>query len=409
MENVKVLIVGSDANAYYMARCAHEAYGEKPHIISKTPWFFTDYSKIFTIEYHDDLWDEAKFVKYINDYAKKYSKYKILLVCCNDTYVEYLAKNQSKLNKNLYFAKHKPKNLETYQNKEKFYKAYENSSLDLPKTKYFSIKNVKKIPEMKFPIVLKPTNVIKYNHLSFKGKKKIYRLNTKEELIECVEIIKKSGYDDTVILQEYLEGDDTYMFDCVVYVDHNNKVTLQTFAQVGLQDQSAGAVGNLTCIINGYCSFKNAPVKETKDKIKKFFETHEYSGFANLDIKYDKRSNTFKILEINARQGRGSYYVAACGYNLIKVMVDDLIYKKKTKFKNVTKEQLLTYVPKNIVKKYIRNEKVRSKALELWPSRVNPLEYKKDNGLHRRYIIKKRQLAYYKTYKNPYWKYDHED
>lgn len=37
MENVKVLIVGSDANAYYLARCAHETLNKKAHIISKTP------------------------------------------------------------------------------------------------------------------------------------------------------------------------------------------------------------------------------------------------------------------------------------------------------------------------------------------------------------------------------------
>ena len=37
LDNVKVLIVGSDANAYYMARCAHEAFDKKPHVISKTP------------------------------------------------------------------------------------------------------------------------------------------------------------------------------------------------------------------------------------------------------------------------------------------------------------------------------------------------------------------------------------
>ena len=302
----------------------------------------------------------------------------------------------------MYFAQHKPENLVTYQNKEEFYKNYKDSTLDLPETKYFSVKNEKNLPDMNYPIVLKPTNVIKYNHISFPGKKKIYKLQNKIELRECVEMIKKSGYDDTVILQEFIEGDDTYMFDCVVYVDRNNRVTHQTFAQVGLQDQNAGAVGNLTCIINGICTFKNAPVEETKKKIREFFESHEYSGFANLDIKYDAKSNTFKILEINARQGRGSYYVAACGYNLVKVMVDDLILNKNSSFNDITKEQLLTYVPKAIIKKYIKNKTLREKAVELWKTRVNPLEYKLDNKLRRKYIIKKRQLAYFKAYKNPY-------
>ena len=38
--------------------------------------------------------------------------------------------------------------------------------------------------------------------------------------------------------------------------------------------------------------------------------------------------NKFKVLEINARQGRCSYYISALGANLIEIMVNDLILKK---------------------------------------------------------------------------------
>ena len=66
MKDFEILIVGSDANAYYMARCAYEAYHKKAHIIAKDRLAFTKFSNILTIEYYNDLWDEEKFVAILN-------------------------------------------------------------------------------------------------------------------------------------------------------------------------------------------------------------------------------------------------------------------------------------------------------------------------------------------------------
>ena len=42
----ELLIVGMDANAYYMARCYHEKYNKKADLIGKNPIWFTDLSNI---------------------------------------------------------------------------------------------------------------------------------------------------------------------------------------------------------------------------------------------------------------------------------------------------------------------------------------------------------------------------
>ena len=73
------------------------------------------------------------------------------------------------------------------------------------------------------------------------------------------------------------------------------------------------------------------------------------------------------MLEINARQGRCSYYLTPLGYNLIKVMVDDIILDKKIEFKVLTEKVLLSFVPKGIIKKYCKeNPRFRQEALSLW-------------------------------------------
>lgn len=401
-----ILILGSDANAYYMARCAHEAYQKKAHLIGKDRLAFTKYSDILTIQYENDLWDEKRFVEIINDFSKKKKEKKILAISTNETYAEFLVKNRENLNKNIFFAYPNIELLKTLTNKETFYKTYKNSILEFPETYYFDCKKNTIIPSsLEFPIIIKPANVVTYNHLSFEGKNKIYKIETQEELETIIQKIVKSGYKDKLIIQEFIPGDDSNLFDAVVYVDRTGKVKILSFAQIGLQERTKSMVGNAAVLINGFNTTNGDSEKMMKNIIK-FMESIPYHGFAEFDLKYDERTNTFKVLEINARQGRSSYYVSALGTNLVKTLVDDVIYHVDIPQKILKDEILLSFVPKGIIKKYIANEKFKKRALVLWKQKkiVSPMIYKKDKNLKRFLMLKKRLHHYYNEYKNSYWR-----
>lgn len=62
----KVVILGTDINAYYMSRNFHEEYGIKAHLIGKTAMNFTSMSNILTYELYEDLWDKKTFLKALN-------------------------------------------------------------------------------------------------------------------------------------------------------------------------------------------------------------------------------------------------------------------------------------------------------------------------------------------------------
>ena len=298
------------------------------------------------------------------------------------------------------------KTLTNLTNKENFYKMYKNKGLEFPETFYFDCSKNTILPStLNFPIILKPANVVIYNHLSFEGKNKIYKIENQLELEQTIKKIIESGYKDRLIIQEFIPGDDSYLFDAVVYVDRNGKVKIQSFAQIGLQERTKSMVGNAAVLINGF-NTTNGNTVEMMEKIKQFMESIPYHGFAEFDLKYDERTNSFKVLEINARQGRSSYYISALGANLVKTLVDDLIYQIDLQDQKLTEEILLSFVPKGIIKKYITNEGFKKEALYLWKNkkRVSPMIYKKDKNLKRFLMLKKRLWHYYKEYKNCYWR-----
>lgn len=410
MEDFRALIIGSDINAYYLARCYHEFTGRKADMLSlgkagEKPFAYTRFTKIHTREYVENMWDEQIFLGALNNYYEKHKGEKILLVSSNETYGEYIAKNQESLKEKFYFNYPSVELQRTLVNKELFYKTYADSVLDLPKTVYFDLKSDAEIPDdLIYPIIVKPANVVLFKHIAFKGKRKIYRLQNKEELAKVIGYFKNSDYNDTLIIQEYIPGDDSHLFDAVVYMGKDKKAKLCSFAQIGLQEHSPRMIGNAAVLINGYSQFEGVDVQI--EKIVGFMEDIGYRGFAEFDMKYDEREKKYKVMEINARQGRCSYYITPCGYNLIEVLYRDLITDEDIGFSKVDKVQLETFVPKSVIKKYIKNAEFRKKALSLWRGRVTPLRYKKDNGILRKLLLLKIACNYKKAYKKFSWNWD---
>lgn len=400
----EILIIGTDANAYYMARCYYELYNKKANLLGKKPMIYTKYTNILNVIYNDNIWTEQGFLDALEEFRNLHPGKKILLISSNETYAEFISKNKDIINEQFVHNYPSIDIINSLIMKETFYKTYENSVLDFPKTVYYNCSNPTEISnDFTFPVIVKPSNVIEYNHINFEGKNKIYKVDSMEKLVETVNKIVENGYSDTLILQEFIPGDDSYLFDSVVYCGKDKKVKLISFAQIGLQEHSKTMVGNAAVLINGFNQYGDN--SEMIQKIKTFMEDIGYQGFAEFDMKYDYRDNKFKVLEINARQGRCSYYISPLGYNLVKVLADDLIYNKNMDFKVIDEEVLLSFVPKGVVKKYIENSVFKKKALELWKKGVvNPLKYKKDTCFKRKLLLARRHIDYYKEYKNGVWK-----
>ena len=93
--------------------------------------------------------------------------------------------------------------------------------------------------------------------------------------------------------------------------------------------------------------------------------------------------------------------MAACGYNLVETLINDLIQNKEMTFKIIKEKYVLSFVPKKVINKYIENKKLKKEINILIKNKklINPLKYKKDMSLGRIKYMFLRDRNYIKKYK----------
>ena len=407
-EKFDVLILGSDFNAYYMARCYNELYNKKVDVISKKAMGVVSYSKIVNFKEVEDFENPEIFVTTLNSYAKNQTVEKIVLVGTSDELVRLIIENKDKLDKKFVHNYPSIEILNKLLVKDVFYQVFENSELDLPKTYIYQCgKGEKldndKIESLMFPLIVKPGNNIEYHIHKFEGMYKVYKVFTKEELEDVIQKIENAGYKNNLVIQEFIPGDDCALFDSVFYCSKEKKVQLVTLAQIGLQERNPGGIGNCTLLVNGFN--EHGFDEKIVEPLKIFMEKIGYQGFAEFDLKYDNRDGKYKVLEINPRQARSSYYLTAAGHNLIEYLVDDLIYDKDKQYTFMKEKVALSFVPKSVIKEYVTSIPLKNEALELLKQGklVNPLKYKKDKSIKRNLYLIAKDFSYKKKYKKLKW------
>ncbi|ALS79062.1 carboxylate--amine ligase [Planococcus kocurii] len=396
------IIIGTDMNAYNMAISFHEAYGIKPILVGKEHLSFTSLSSITeTIEIRSGLADDSQFANILIEVARKYRApgKTLLLIGTNDLYVRLIIENAKILREHYVFNYINEDLMNQLQVKANFYELCKVHGIDTPTTFFYSCNSNKPFEEeMMFPVIIKPSNGIEYSRNKFEGQQKVYKVESPKEMHNVIQQIKTGGYRDELIIQDYIPGDDTFMWDSVIYANSKGKTQLVTFAQVVLQEHTVTAIGNYTALITRFD-------KDVMVKLQNFLEAVGYNGFANFDLKYDSRDNTFKVFEVNIRQGRSSYYVTALGHNMAEYFVDDLIYHTEKPITYLNEDFLFTVVPKAVLRNFVANKAVLKdiKRLIKKGQYGNPLFYKQDKHLKRKIYLLARQVNYYKKYKNNQW------
>lgn len=395
------VIVGTDLNAYHMAASFHEGYGVRAHLLGKVQLGFTHYSSIIERTTLVDRLDDADvFCDALTDYARQLNTdTPLLLVGTSDHYVRLIVEHAAQLRSLYRFNYPSEALLNQMMVKDSFYPLAEQHGLTIPETHIHRVGDPVDLSISRFPVILKPSNGVEYYRNKFPGQEKVYRLHSHDDVERVIGTIQASGYRGTVIIQDFIPGDDTYIWDSVLYLNTAGQAEFVNFGQVVLQEHEASAIGNYTAIISRFDA-------EVMSRLKEFLEAVGYTGMANVDLKYDSRDGEFKVLEVNIRQGRSSWYATAQGHNLAGYLVEDLINGSRGgRCAFVDEEVLFTVVPKYILRHYVREPSVQADVARLVRQKKvrNPLYYRGDRSLLRRAWLAVRGARYRKKYASATW------
>lgn len=388
------IILGTDANAYGLARSFYDEYKVKSLAVGKIALKETKKSKIIDVEIHPNLSDENIFLKTMISIYKKYKdKYKkFILLSCAEWYTDLIVRNKDELSKYFILPFMEKDLKDKLEDKESFYKMCEEYNLDYPSTYIITKENMNNIKlPFNYPVALKPASSTEYSKVDFASKEKSYKIHSEEELITVTKNIFSSGYNHHIIVQDFIPGNDDTMWVLNCYSNKNGKVKMMCLGRCILEEHTPYGIGNYKAII----SDSNFEIYE---KIKNFLEEINYVGFSNFDLKYDYRDKKYKLFEINVRQGRSSYFTTAAGLNLAKFLVDDYILNKDEKPIYNTNKHLWLACPISVLKKYAPNKEVLNEALKLIKEKKYSftLKNKKDSSLYRKFWT---FVIYFKDYK----------
>lgn len=383
-KNVEFIVLGTDETAYGIARVIHENYNIMPKLFGAGELPQTSHSKILHRESFKGFNKDEVFLKVMNEYYENNKDNNIILLPVSDVYTGLLIRNYDKLRNKYLFNVPTIENDRELRDKEDFYNACDKFNIPYPKTVVIDSKDDNRIEEINVPVVIKWPDTIDSLNYQFDGRKKVYFINTKQELSDTVNHIYDSGYIGSLVIQDFITGGDDTNYSLNAYVDQNGKVRMMVLGQALLGDKHPSKVGNHYIIY----TLGN---DELYKQYKQFLEDVNYRGFANFDIKYDPVSNTFMTYEVNIRFPASVFFIAAGGVNYIDFIIRDLLnigYETELYLHDGCKHMFLNgdiSLLKHVDKKY---EKLIKELVEKKPK--YPLYYEKDKSFGRWKIHRKR-------------------
>lgn len=387
------LLLGSDINVYSMARAFHEAYGVKTvayGMYPSGPCFGSDIIDYRVCQNNDR---PEVVLKNVGDVAAEFPDKKILVLGCGDNYLNSIAENLPKYPSNV-IAPYIPLSLmETLIHKEKFYELCDRYGIDHPATFVYH-KGMGHDFTLPFegPFVVKPAESATYWDHPFDSQKKAYVVQTRAEVDQVLDDVYNHGYEDSMIIQDFIPGDDSFMRVVTNYSGEDGKVRLMCVGHVLLEEHTRHGIGNHAVIIT-----EDEPA--LCQKLREFLEDIKFVGFSNFDVKYDSRDGKFKVFEINCRQGRSNYYVTGAGHNLAKYLVEDRIEHKPCPLTVTKNRHLWRVIPLKVAYDYIPSKyHADMKALIGADKWVNPLFYPADKALIHKLRIIRDQWRYKERY-----------
>lgn len=380
------VVIGGDIGAYALARQLHEATGQRVTLLAPAPIEAITRSIYIDVE-HVDITDTS-ILEALRRLGSGRPERSAVVMANTDGVAEILTRHRDELEP--VFAVPFPdlEVMETLCDKTAFARACAVQGVRTPRQVVVHGTDLSQGDprlDLPLPLVAKPAVGADWDAVKFPGKRKIYFIDTHEELAALWRSLRRAGYRSDFVVQERIPGDDSAMRSVTVYVASNGELTLVSSARVLLEDHSPTMIGNPVAMIT-------EPYPELWDAAARVLMAAGYRGFANLDIKIDPRDGGAVFFEVNPRIGRNSFYVSAAGVNPMEVMLADLVDGTPGPRREATNEVLYSLIPRHLLLHQLADRELRRRVLRLSPRAVDPLLDPAETSARRRLVITAQKL-----------------
>ncbi len=394
------VVCGADILGYSYVRCYAEAYGIKPIVLSAIDVKVTSSSKFCDYRVVPGINEEDGFVEAVSALgAEIEAAGKVGIIHGSaDWNTRIISAHKEELSQWYVVPYIDFGLLDDITQKERFYELCEELGIDYPKTWKLDCANLDATLDASafpYPLIAKPSNSAAYDLLEFPEKKKIYEIETPDELVATYDAVRKSGYRHSLIVQDFIPGGDDAIRSLTTYSDASGDLRVVAGGRVALQDHSPLALGNPVCIV----SEKVEPIIEGA---RKFLKHVGYRGYANFDIKYDSRDGSYRFFEVNTRPGKNTFYVSLGGMNFVKPIVEDWVLGQEIPYTEAYDSFVYTVVPPKVVRMSVTNEELREQVLAMFKAKQahNPHDYAPDTAAHKMWaeLAYRHQVSKFKQY-----------
>ena len=254
-QDILPVIIGGDFGVYGIGRCFNEAFGCRCICVGSQPTESITRSHFFDVRHVSAHASDAQLLDILMTIAAEHSDKKLILMANHDIFSAFVARNMETLSRHYALPFPTEEVMDRLTDKAEFARACERAGIATPGTVEVDFSAVEdeawEAPEIpfSFPVVAKSAKGEPYDVLEFEGKRKIWFIDTAEELTQLWGTLKAAGFRDTFLVQELIPGDNTAMRSITAYVDSRGEVTLIGSARVLLEDHAPTMIGNPVAMI----------------------------------------------------------------------------------------------------------------------------------------------------------------
>lgn len=381
------VLLGADIGVYAMARSLHEAYGVTSLVVAGAALGPVASSRIVRHELVSDGHDPRQLVDRLLLIARREPSARLVLLANSDWLVRVVVQHRDELAQDYELPFLSAELLAQISDKATFAELCAQTGLDVPRTLVQEFAGAAEpgwVPDpvdLPYPLIAKAASSADYQEVEFAGKKKVFEINSPQQLDQLWAALRGAGFRGRFVVQELVPGDDTCMRSVTAYVDRAGVVSLLCSAHVLLEEHTPSGLGNP-------CAMVTTRDDALLAQARRFLEATGYRGFANFDVKVDPRTGAYRFFEVNPRIGRNNYYVTAAGVNPMRVVVEDLAGRPLPPAV-AEREVLYTILPHRLLLRYVLDPALaaRVRGLIRAGATVHPLRYRADRSWRRRAYV----------------------